>query len=412
MIAVLLALLLLQALLLSSQKVLFGYHGSPLFVLFTGLAIGILPLSKSIPVANRSSLLHPWLWLVPLLGILLLGWEVHGIIHRFILDPKASDIIPSLQHMYVDRVLAGEKIYKPYYGFGYEFHPTYLPLFWMPYVVSGVLKIDHRWMAFALLVSGLVAWHVRLMRQQEPTIILTIKMALPWLVAWWFIRHNPDMIGYTVEAMVAGYFIWFVLSMLSDRPSANGFGLILTLLSRYANLLFVPLYAIMGWKMKGHRSLLQIAGMVILGILLLYVVPFLSTNWQAFGQSYQYYTDATLIEWRDRPDLGRPYHLYNGVGMAFWYYTWWPGDLEGKIAALRYSQMALCLLSTLLMGIWIWRKSTPENWRWHLLLALQVYFAVFYSFVQIPYAYLYIVPLLVGVLVVTELRWSHPSSAE
>lgn len=406
---VLLALLTLQLLLVSSHKGWIGLYLSPVFFLGAGVAIGLLPLQR-LPRASGKYTAPFWLWWIPLLGLLGNAWEVRDIIHQFVLDPRASDIIPSIQHMYVDRIFAGEQVYQPYYGFGYEFHPTYLPLFWAPYLLSGAFGIDHRWLAFGLLAMPLLVQSYRMSKQAAPLLERATKMILPWGLTWWFIRYNPDMVGYTLEMMVAGYFVWFVLSTLAEKYWINAGGWLLTLLSRYANLLFVPLYAIIGWREKGWRPALYIAGIVIGGIVVLYVLPFLSNNWQAFGLSYQYYSDATLVEWQDRPDLGRPYHLYNGVGMAYWFYQLWPGELVERITAMRYTQIALCLLTTLILGGWYIRQSRTIHWRWFLVAAFQVYMTVFYVFVQIPYAYLYIVPVLVSMMVVLEVPWTRHSA--
>lgn len=135
-------------------------------------------------------------------------------------------------------------------------------------------------------------------------------------------------------------------------------------------------------------------GIIVLIILVTYVLPFLSHDAQIFIKGYNYYTDAAIGEWKNG-DQNKFWHLGNGLGFTKWMFALGNSlPLEKKLFLYQKIHIAACILSVLvLMMIYLSKKHPAKSF---LLFSLKVYLAVFYAFIQVPYKYLFIVPVVVS----------------
>lgn len=402
----------LEIFLLSVGRNVFGYLGSPLVLLLTGVAIALYPLL----VGTRWQLTEQGRdgkalgWIVFIAGLLLAANELHPIIRDFAINPNHSDVIPAIQEIYMKRLFAGEPIYAPFPDFGWTIYPNYLPLQWLPYIGSYGLNIDPRWWAFGILVAVLAYRQWEMTRQQLPLLQLVLRAAAPWLVLIPFIHWNHPSMGYGVESLIAGYYLLLTYSFFTHNVYARAGGILVTVLSRFSVLLWLPLYLLSGWREEGTWSAVRISLLVLLGALLIYVLPFLSQDWESFQRGYDYYTVAAPAEWQPRGEENRPIHLYKGAGMAVWFYELADGTIEDRVALAKKFHIGLSLLAMAIMtGVYFIRRK-HLHFPLFLLLSLKLYLTFFYSFIQVPYTYLYLVPLMITVAVLT--RWPLSAAEE
>lgn len=300
-----------------------------------------------------------------------------------------SDIIPILQN-YVSRFRSGEVVYRYITNLPYPLFPNHLPLQWLPYVPADQLGIDYRWWALGMvLLVGFGAYLAFLNAQRLPWLLFGGAALLPALVLRRMIGADSWLFAHTVEFTIIAYYCVLAASIFSRSAAVQAAALVLCLLSRYSVVFWVPLWLWLLWRERGRWHAVAVAGLTALGIGLIYVKPFLSEDWTIFTHALSEYKIATLGEWSrtDGPN-GGPTHLFTGLGLASFFYTYASGDLPARIGLLQKGHVVCSVGAVALGALAYWRLRRRFDYRVLALVALKFYLATFYAFIQIPYAYL------------------------
>jgi hypothetical protein len=250
-------------------------------------------------------------------------------LHDTPINPNTSDIIPLMQ-VAVQRFLNGEQVYKAVTQWGGSSPVTYLPMQWLPYTVAEMARFDYRWVAIAIFLSAAFS---ALLRSSKVSGMQGIVVALMLLFTGWMIlQHERGIVATTVELMIAAYYMFFVLSLGARNPWMRGIAMGLCLLSRYSLVLWLPLWAFVELVSGNRKAFVRTSAVALAMVVFLYILPFLSKDWTAFGAGCQYYTKAAVGEWQHLNAEGNPAHLYLGIGFARWFYEYLPGyDIAGRV---------------------------------------------------------------------------------
>ena len=394
------AAVLLEWALLTFARGVPGRHLSPLFLLAASLLSGIALLALSrdytlpAPALSRPSPKKFLLWLLPLLLLLIMAMRYHAVIHSVPLamdDASRSDIIPQVMVL-VQRFINGTFPYLPINIWGYTLNPTYLPLQWLPFVIPEWLGLDYRWMSFAVYFFAifLLLRQARIYFRRD--LHFMIFSLVPFLFSALYLFYDPVLFAVTIESLIAGYYLLFALSLFSLRVLPAAGGLLLTLLSRFSIVLWTPFYFLALFFSPLQSRALRIAFILLAGIIIIYVLPFLSQDSSIFLNGYRYHSLAALAEWTPRIADAQPWHLYRGYGLALFFYEYVPGSLVHKLHLLQRIHLLMSLLAVVLPAFLFYRQRKHYDLRLFLIGSLKIYLAVFYAFIQIPYHYLYIVP--------------------
>jgi uncharacterized membrane protein YfhO len=76
------------------------------------------------------------------------------------------------------------------------------------------------------------------------------------------------------------------------------------------------------------------------------------------------------------------------MGFASWFYTYGPNDLVSRITWLQRTDVLVSAGTVLLAAGLYYRLRHRYDYRLVALIALKLYLATFYAFIQIPYPYL------------------------
>jgi hypothetical protein len=383
-----------------------GFFYSPIAFLVLGLSLGLIPLlfpaqwhrpgKKGIFMTRTHALI---IWVI---GVILSGGMMMYIVESYPLNPKYSDIIPTLDSIYLDRFLAAEPVYTEGKCGDLPCTPNYLPMQWLPFVISAVIGFDHRWtalfflwIAIGLLVhllrkSGLSGWNVLL------------RAFLPFILLFAWMKWNPDTFGHTIETLITAWYLMLGIGFSYTQPWIRGGGLILTLLSRYTLAFWMPLYILL-YKKLSEDKFRKTAFFTLAGVLLLYVFPFLISEPLSFWKGFESYPIAAMGEWKGQAWQAAgdpPFQLFQGFGFASWVYTYAQGSLEDKFMLARILNLAGALFGTLLAGIAVYKlgKNVPEDLK--LLVSFKIYLTFFFAFLLVPYTYLHLVPSFFSLLIV------------
>ena len=393
-----------------------GDYGSPMLWFVAALLTALLPLLWTAYSEGPQSLLKsPPRWrkfLLPgvaLAGLLCVAPLLPPVFEVMPLTVDNSDITPQIRVL-VQRFLRGEMPYQPITDWGYELFSPYMPLQWLPFVLPEVAGFDYRWMAYAVFLLAAALFALYLSRLELPLALQLSLAATPALFLW--LLTNPlhfTILGRTVELLIAGYYLLLALSILSQSDAVRALGLLLCLLSKYVILFWLPLYALAVLLYDRKSSALRIALFVAGGLLLLYVLPFMTRDPAIFMKGYAYHQQVTFGLWHPmywQPPDAKPFLLFEGMGFAGWFYDTLSGGIAEKQRILGLVQWGGSLAVVILSGLWFYVHLHKKlGYRIFLLLSLKLYLSWFYAFIALPYEYYYIVPLVVSLVVIAEV-WS------
>lgn len=329
-----------------------------------------------------------------------------GIVEAFPIDPLSSDIIPALQ-LYVDRVMSFSWVYAPMEFQGWTVIPSYLPMMYLPYIIPECLHMDYRYWPF-ILFTVITCWQLYLFIKDENSRLWQAGICLlPVLLLHIFLANDQAVFGHTTELMIAVYYMLLSLTVLNPNVWIAGLGIIPALLSRYSLTLWLPYYALIYYLYYGWPKTVKVIGVVLLAVCALYVLPFMTQDPFVFFKGVKYYDQSTLGEWRPhawQSDGEIPYHLGRGIGFAVYAYTGMEAELIDKVNRMKLINVATAALTFLLMlAFYFLMKKRIKHMKLFLIGMLKVYLMIFYSFIYMPYLYLYITPLLLGASILYEM---------
>lgn len=394
---------------------LFGLNTLPFLFLGCQLTIGILPLflfkkrENGLENAAETPQNVPFLpinflktvnfrkvgplSILVILGVFATAIILLGSYSSMPISIKNSDIIPQIQVL-CNKFLTGEYPYKPFDDFGYPMTPTYLPAHWMPYLPAQILKFDPRFITLAIFIVAFLFFSVHIFRQSFNTLTNFLLLSLPVLFISAVHDHDMPIWSISVELMIVSYYLLLGLSLTINSKILQSVTLILCLMSRFSLVFWLPLYVFMLWTKEGWKPTLRLCLGVLAGCSLLYA-PFLWKNPHIFFDALAYYDTASIAEWSRNGSNG---HLQNGLGFASFYHAK-GGELSAQIADLKKTMLILTPSVSVVLGL-IWYKFKDKlDFSLFAICALKISLAVFYIFVQIPYAYLYVTPVILSLIV-------------
>lgn len=397
-------------LLLGNNVYYLGVEGSSFSFLACGLLVGVLLLAKfrkQKVIVERSNTegKNKSKFLIWLIAVIVMFCFLPQIAQSFIETPislKYSDIIPTVVEL-CERFFKGEFVYKPIEKFGYYLPVTYLPAQWMPFLLAEKWGFDYRWITLSLFFLSflLVAY-----RSQRHSLILQhFYILLLFLLSYLLIVFiNPEIISISIELMIVAYYMALIVSMNINNPILRGIAIACCLMSRYSLVLWLPIGVLVLWQNESRKSVITTAMTVILLVIVFYVLPYLSKDWYIFYNGYKAYDGSALGEWTHIDySTNMPYHLYNGFGFAHIVYQNFPGlSLEQKIKIAQRFHLWASFGTTLLLILYYLRNKGNIYYRIFLMVSFKLYIAIFLFFIQVPYLYLMLVDLFVGIAVFAE----------
>lgn len=332
------------------------------------------------------------------IGVIAIAFLLHKEFQKVPDTSSLSDIIPGKKE-YVRRFLNQETVYQPIQFDSYALQPTFLPARWMPFIIADLGHFDYRWIPFGGLVLGLIVWLWRRPATWSGPVQSILIGLLPMLGLWFFIDNDPYQILLAVELLMAGYYLMLARWMLSKWTGLAALVILLCLLSRHAIILWLPFLFLVQLDQYGIRYTAKVLGLLIAGVISIYVLPFCLHDYgQHFISASQYYLDASFAQWKVQPwqqPNELPYVLGRGIGFSVWFYKFAPGDLASKFQWNVRVGLVLSIATTLLSAGIYWRyfrqRSVGEIWIMALV-SLKVFMLVFTGFIFCPFSYLFEIP--------------------
>ncbi len=402
-----------ELLLISFLQNFAGPINSPVWLLITSIAIAILfyiltgqrnesnaPLQKNI---KWKAILQ----IAVFISItILIGLRLHTVIVSHVMDTEdssVSDVIPQTEIL-ANRFLENEKVYQPIQFTGYALFPTYLPLQWMPYLFAEWMNLDYRWLAAIGLWIISLLFFIRY-RRKINHFYVSIFISCSPLIIWYVVLLHDDMqFAFMLESLIAAYYLFAMMGLSFTNKIAGAVGFSLCLLSRYAIVLWMPFYFFYLLMEKNYRKFILTGAIIAVTFLVFYWLPFLRNDYSIFQNGYAYHTKAATGEWQHLNVENQPEHLFNGLGFAAWGYKFLPQpDIAAKLHTWQNIHLFISLAVVAMMGLIYYIRRNTIRKRPYLMMSLKIYLIVFYSFIQIPYGYLFLVPVIITTGLLAEL---------
>jgi len=326
-----------------------------------------------------------------------------------------SDIIPTIEIL-VKRQQSGIFPYNIISDWGYDLQPTYMPLTWLPFHLAEFMMIDYRYVVFAgwLLLCYLLyrKFFVISNTSYGQLFLLVVLQAIFWL----FLFYGDLTFVRTVELMIATYYCFFLLSLEKKNAWLIGLSLVVCLLSRYSLAVWLPFFFLLSIKELGTKQTMKWVAIVVAGIVLLYILPFLSTDFGIFFRGLKAYASAAAGEWRGQSwqaVTDKPFQLFRGTGLAAYFYDHSQGTVEQKIDVYKNIHLVSVIAVTALLCGWFLIAGRKQQFYMPLIAAasLKIYFSFFYGFIMTPYVYLFIVPVITSLMVLYYFM-QHPKTSQ
>ncbi len=373
---------------------------NPIWLLLISLCICILPFIhiSGKKITKGPSPIYATAGLMGLCA-LLLGFLIPGlqaIYLKYPIEVAQSDIIPQIDVMLRRFFVEGVTPYQKITEFGYEMFSPYMPLHWGPFIITETLGVDHRWLPFSLyaLVSLWLAF--RISRLDIHLGWKVVCVSLPALLYWNMMTHMDTIFGHTIEPLIMAYYMFLCLSLSSKSVVIRALGLMFCLLSRYSVVFWVPLWLWVIWKKEGLKPAIWVAGLAGMGVLFLYVIPFLLPDPSIISQGLAHHQLVTNTAWTFEGwyhGSGKPLILTWGTGLGIYFFDYWPGEVLDRLSAIQRTQLIVSILSVIAMALVFtkgkWRMTTPL----FLMLSLKLYLSIFYYLNALPFVYYIMVPV-------------------
>lgn len=396
-----------------------GYILSPLLILGAGLFLSIYPYfiiqseKQVFPEEKKSRIINEpinrkYIWyLFSGLTLIFICWSFI-IFHKYPVNVSQSDIIPFIREVMVKRFLSGESVYAPvqFNAYPTAFTPNYLPFQWGPFLVASLLNIDLRW-TWVILFLGATAFYIhQLPKKENYPVKLLLNTTLPFIVVFSIYLKQAGDAAHTIEILIMSYYLFLAASLFVKNNLIRGLALTFPVLSRFSFLFWLPVYFYSGFRAQWKKYLSL--GLIFTGLILLFfVIPFVLPNPSFLKSFNDIYLDGAIGEWNGQSwqqPGDRPFQLFQGMGFASWFYFFFEGSLTEKILALKTSLMVACLISMILPLIFFSKARKVISHQLFSLLALKFCLTLFYAFILVPYIYLFWVPLMVSVVIVSQLN--------
>jgi hypothetical protein len=316
------------------------------------------------------------------------------------LNYKESDMLPIIKVM-CERFLSFKikEVYAPIYEIWGGTKPIYLPALWMPFTLPTFLHIDIRWLSVSLffLIFAYPIW--RLNFNKEGSILLIASL---FLLFWYlFSVEEANLIIYTEETVVITYYLLLAVSIIHQQKYLMAITITLCLFSRYAFIGWLPALLLFSIIEKNWKYIIIQGVFILLFFYFFLVYPF---GTQLIADSLSLpnrYIEFSSRVWKDSPSV-----FTEGLGFAKFF---------GQHFILLQHQMLIgfsLLLPTLYVGILVWlRKKYLLHKTAILLSSLKVSLVLFYTFIDVPYTYLFYTSSFLTMIIVMHAAHEQPNQA-
>ncbi len=329
-------------------------------------------------------------------------------VNKYPINVSESDIIPFIDEIFVKRFLNNDIVYAPYTGFNYgTFTPGYLPFHWFPFVICTVLNMKYHWMILGIFLLACAIHTIVLLNNIQHKYWLLVNCLLPFILLFTIYFKSGKTAVQCIEIIIMGYYLILAITIFSKNVFLKSIGLISPFLSRYSFLFWLPIYFynLLRLSFKKFTLVAIIFGIMVL---LFFIIPFVLPIPEMLKTFNANYSTSILGEWRGQSwqaPSDRPFQLFQGIGLASWFYQFASGNLMTRIELNKNALFLFSILASLAIILLQPKIRKIVGSNMFSLLALKFMLTIFYAFIMVPYDYLNWVPLVISIVILSRINY-------
>jgi hypothetical protein len=308
------------------------------------------------------------------------------------IDINNADMLPIIRVMN-QRFVGGQwnHIYDPIPEIWNGIRPIYLPAMWLPFAPSIIFSFDMRWITVGGLFFAFSSFLFIFYHKKEKIFSMISLLIGCLLFCWLFSEETNGFISMTEEGVVVAYYVLLVLTLLSGNMFLIGFAISLCVLSRYSLIGWIPGFLLFLLLFKKKKQAATFSLVLGAGLLLLCVLPFGLEPLINLAKLPGKYIAFAKIVWEDSPDV-----FQYSLGFAKFFGQERIKSLHATLVLLTFSVPVLFII-----GCYFLSKRKPiANVP---LAALKISVVFFYSFIDVPYLYLFYTSSFISLLMIAPL---------
>lgn len=347
------------------------------------IAYGLLWMPTNVHIQNGrifsfAKPLNRYRWLLMSMALLFMYRFTAQWLEDNPLSFRNADMLPIIKVM-CQRFVSGAwlHVYDPIPEIWHGTVPIYLPAMWLPFSIPVSFGIDPRWLTVAifLVVLAIFLWKINPLRKSA-----WILFACAFLLFWWlFVDEKAGLLTYSEEGIIIFYYVLLTVALLKKNIWLIAITASLCVLSRYALIGWLPAMALYFIYLKEWKNLFRF---VITGIACFLAIMVLPFGWKTVQSLIalpgSYIAFASRV-WHDAP------HVFSdSLGWAKFFGQTRISQLHYLLISLSFAVPLIVMLIALVVNK---KYAIPVQ---NLPLAvLKISLVIFYSFVDVPYLYLF-----------------------
>jgi hypothetical protein len=307
---------------------------------------------------------------------------------------KESDMLPIIKVM-CERLLSLKirDVYAPINEIWGGTKPIYLPALWMPFSLPTYLNIDVRWLSVSLffLIFAYPIWRLNLNRNGSTLMIATI-----FILFWWlFSVEDANLIIYTEETVVITFYLLLTVTIIHQQKYLMALVITLCLFSRYAFIGWIPALFIFSLFEKDWKYIIIQTLFILLFFYFFLILPFGTQLIYDIINLPGRYIDFTSRVWRDSPTV-----FTEGLGFAKFF-----GPNQILLQHQILIGASLLVPSLYMIALLALKKRYALNKTAILLSTLKLSLVLFYTFIDVPYTYLFYTSSFITMIIVMHAEY-------
>ncbi len=409
----LLLLFALQVFLVLNKGQLLGNEPNALILFFSSLAFGGVYLHARkdrhpVPVGTTTVTQPAKIAgaLAGILSVMALCFGFMTVFHMYPETGKYSDVIPQLEALY-NRFVAGDDPYVPVVFDTYSAYPVYMPMHWLPIGITRWLGMDDRLLGWLLFIPVLAIAGYHLIKSEKRLILQIAGIFIIVSPMWLYLKFASLEMAISFETIIAAYYLLLATGLKTRSFPLITLGLILSLLSRYTLIFWIPLLGYLLLLNQPLKLSIRIWGIVAMSIIILYVLPFIVKNPTALQHGLAYHQEAVVNDWKGYGEPPVSWSMLKGLNFAHFIKRKLTGSMAHRVYIARIIQ-AIALLITLAIGILYYHLERRRyNYYDYALGFLYLFLMVFFSFSPLTYQYYLLVPLTLAGFMTADVITDH-----
>jgi hypothetical protein len=280
--------------------------------------------------------------------------------------------------------------------------PIYLPAMWLPFSIPEALHIDVRWTTVVSLFFAFSVFIVFFKPYKNDISLLFLALAAFTLFWWLFTDETPGLVPYTEEGIVIAYYVLLVIALLSGNYWFIGIAISLCALSRYSFVGWLPAFLVYLLLQKQREKIGQLILIGITFLLLLLLLPFGYGVVRNTLQLPSAYISFAARVWNDDPEI---FPEILGFSKFFG---------PNRIALQHQLLIVLSFTVPIIFIIFCWwmKEKLNKNIFNIPLASLKLTLVLFYSFIDVPYLYLFYTSSFVSLIAIAFFLKQQESSVK